>query len=584
MPTVLLIEPSAMIREPLKTAFAAWGFTAIVASSYDQIWPLVAKARPDLVVIEPELEPHDATDVLRRLADATRVRGTGILVLTKNSDRARIIAAGQLGIRHYLLKTGFNLEQFRTRVELALKRAGSKPPAQEYDKAYTGPMVSDDDGIESYSQISKVDDIDHSMSKSEAEELIRSFGQCRALSPTFNYAMKLLNDSNASIESIASSLKRDHALAVRVLKAANGGAYFRGQTIATVEQAAVRIGISELRNIVVGVAVLEQFGGDEFEDFIDIASFWEHSIAVAFFCQEIARDARTMDPEEAFLVGLLHDVGRVVMIEQFGKDYAAAMSLARDLGTPLYTIEKRRYHIDHTDVASILFEEWRLPETLSGPVSAHHLSFGNLKHLHPNMLRQASTLILADRLANAMLLGAAEEVWLEPLSEAIENAEISPNVLDRALKRVPEMVTELKLGLASASNLSLPPPTAHMTREQLGGNFSPRSLIAEGTFDPIALLLSTIAGRKADQKPPTLLYATYPPSQGNAPLIESMKKADEEAGRTLPAIILQAGESKPPEDFFEGRETRFVKLPARADKIISLVFDLCTPDAESNAA
>lgn len=575
MAHTLIIDNAPMIREPLMLALKSWGYSVAGASNCNEAWEEIERAAPDLIVIEPDLGDQDGFRLLKRLTDEGHLPDVAIIILTQNSDRSRVITAGQLGIRHYLLKTGFDLEQFKLRAELGLRRAGRDAPSQA-----TASGSPDEAAPRALPKT--MDEIEPAITKERAIESIRSFGQCRALSPTFKYAMKLLNDSRASIEQIAASLKRDHALAVRVLKAANGAAYNRGRPVHTVEQAAVRIGMSELRNIVMSVAVMDQFGGEEFEGLIDITSFWEHAIATAMFCQELARETRSMDPEKAFLVGLLHDVGRVVMIEQFGKRYADCLDTARSIGRPLHLVEKRCFHLDHTDVAASVFGAWHFPETLAAPVASHHLSFANLKHLNPGLIPITGTLILADRLADASIFGSSGELWLTPFDEAARAIGLSENAFERVMNRVPQIVTELKLGLAAASNLAPAPSYADLARERLGHELHARMINNSKRPHPAAIFLGKI--QDASDPEPNLLCIPWDATSQAPELLAEMESADEEAGRRLPALVVHESGDAPPDTLTADRDARTVKLPERAEKILELISDLLAAELDEDSA
>lgn len=591
VPHALVIEPDAIVREPLVSALLAWGFTSIGARTCGQAWEEISRQVPDLIVIEPSLEDEDGFRLVQRLLVEHSNESIAVVVLTSCAERKRVLEAARIGIRHYLLKSNFEIERFRHRIDLAMRRAGmctitNQPIDEEKARRQAeGGPAADAPNLAPEPQhlpdVQSFNDVKAVMPKQETIEKIEEFGQCRAFSPTFTFAMKLLNDSHASIDSIAAAIKRDQALAMRVLKAANSAGYARGRSVHTVEQAAVRIGLAELRHVVLGVAVMDEFGGGEFDGFIDVMDFWEHSLATALICQQIAKETRSMDPEEAFLVGLLHDVGRVVMIEQFGANYVQSLRIARELAQPLNTVEKRLFNLDHADVAGLLFKLWNFPATLAGPVSTHHLSLANLKHIHPGLVAQTATLIAADRIANTLLLGSSGDEWIADIQEMVAEIGLNRHALERIIKCTPETVDELKWGLAAASGITCSRRVLSDAQALLERPVRVVPIAATDTPDPVAILFDRLV-TDAGQLPNLIVarLSSEDDADALAPLIE---QADRDAGSTLPMLVHHAPKIKPPAAFLAGRPTRVITLPRPMQQIVAHASSLLT-EADANPA
>lgn len=576
MPHALVIEPDAIIREPLVSALSAWGFTSIGVRTCGQAWEEISRQLPDLIVIEPSLVEEDGFRLVQRLLVEHGDESIAVVVLTSCAERKRVLEAARIGIRHYLLKSNFEIDRFRHRVNLALRRSGKctitnqpideEKPKRQPEAPPAAPATLAPQPRRIHPEVQTINDVKAIMPKQETMEKIEEFGQCRAFSPTFTFAMKLLNDSHASIDSIAAALKRDQALAMRVLKAANSAGYARGRSVHTVEQAAVRIGLAELRHVVLGVAVMDEFGGGEFEGFIDVMDFWEHSLATAMICQQIAKETRSMDPEEAFLVGLLHDVGRVVMIEQFGPEYVQSLAIARELGQPLNLVEKRLFNLDHADIAGVLFKLWNFPATLAGPVSTHHLSLANLKHIHPGLVAQTATLIAADRIANTLLLGSSGDEWIADIQEMVAEIGLNRHALDRIIKHTPETVDELKWGLAAASGITCSRRVLSDAQALLEFPVRVVPIAASDTPDPVAILFDRLV-TEAGQAP-NLIVARLSKEEDASALVPLIEQADQDAGTTLPMIVHHAPKVKPPASLLTGRPTRVLTLPVPMQQIV----------------
>jgi putative nucleotidyltransferase with HDIG domain len=163
---------------------------------------------------------------------------------------------------------------------------------------------------------------------------------------------------------MAELIHRDQALATHVLRIANSAAYLPREPIVSLQQAIARLGLTTLRNIVIAVSVRARvFSFGAFESYA--RTLWRHSFATALFARETARCAN-VDGEEAFMAGLLHDVGKPVVLKvtaDLGSQYV-------DVLGP--TLLRQVLEEHHLDVGTRLAESWKLPKTVLHAIAFHH--------------------------------------------------------------------------------------------------------------------------------------------------------------------------------------------------------------------
>lgn len=192
---------------------------------------------------------------------------------------------------------------------------------------------------------------------------------------TGNLDIPLLHDVAYQVLSVSSSgdgdaskiaelIHRDQGLASHVLRIANSPAYLPREPITHLRQAIARLGLSTLRNIVIAVSVRSRvFSFGAFETIARV--LWRHSFASALFAREVARRA-DLDGEAAFMAGLLHDVGKPIVLKviaDLGEHYADV------LGS---TVLKQVLEEHHLEVGCRLAETWKLPATVHAAISHHH--------------------------------------------------------------------------------------------------------------------------------------------------------------------------------------------------------------------
>ncbi|MCP3917274.1 MAG: HDOD domain-containing protein [bacterium] len=185
----------------------------------------------------------------------------------------------------------------------------------------------------------------------------------------------LIEDPDVGTAEIGAVVAEDAPLAAKVLRIANSAYYgLQGDCVST-EQASTVLGLRVLRSIVTQAAVF-----DRFEDISSVNGFsfeemWQHSLRVAHTTQAIARRSRVVSqptPDEFYVCGLVHDIGKVIMIDGLGADYARCLNRARRYAYPLHLVEREEFEFSHTDVGSIVAARWDLPEKVCHAIQYHH--------------------------------------------------------------------------------------------------------------------------------------------------------------------------------------------------------------------
>jgi putative nucleotidyltransferase with HDIG domain len=200
------------------------------------------------------------------------------------------------------------------------------------------------------------------------------------VSPLPSIVGQMLNvcgDRSASARKVANVVGRDLALAARVVRTANSAYYGTGREIRDIPGAVVRLGMSAIRNIVVGMNVAELYEGPtDPETGFSRDQLWTHSVAVSLLSDIISRRSKlagtTQLAGEAFLVGLLHDIG-VVLVDEHGRDACTELPWAsRESDESLARAERRVLGFDHQALGAAVLEKWQFPEVICQAVGAHH--------------------------------------------------------------------------------------------------------------------------------------------------------------------------------------------------------------------
>lgn len=183
--------------------------------------------------------------------------------------------------------------------------------------------------------------------------------------------MHATTDETASTEDLALLVKREPGLAARILTVANSAAFRSGGGLRSVQQSLQVLGTRLLRSIAACLAVQGAFARMPLAQPDDLAGFWRHSLFVAELARAIAAEVGHADGEEAYLAGLLHDVGELLLLGGLGTRYGTLLAQAGEEGD-LPALERAALTTDHAAVGGWLVDAWQLPSFMADAIVFHH--------------------------------------------------------------------------------------------------------------------------------------------------------------------------------------------------------------------
>lgn len=244
---------------------------------------------------------------------------------------------------------------------------------------------------------------------SELEKTIMSAGDLPTIPVVATKVMQLIESDRATAEELSKVVSSDPAVAARVLKISNSSFYGRQGTIQNLSAAIVLLGYTTLKSIVVTASVrqvYQPFGLAE-------QMLWEHSFGAGLAARTIAGKVGFVDREEAFLAGLFHDIGKVIMNSHDRAKFQTVMENCYNEGIPFNQAEKILYSFSHEEVGALVIKKWNFPAILTESVLQHHnFAFSDLNDL--SLLHLTSVVNLADLFC--LRLGIGRRYPLEGLS------------------------------------------------------------------------------------------------------------------------------------------------------------------------
>jgi HD-like signal output (HDOD) protein len=185
----------------------------------------------------------------------------------------------------------------------------------------------------------------------------------------------LVEDPDVGTREIGQAVAEDAPIAAKVLKIANSAYYGLREKVLSTEHASAVLGVRQLRNIALQASVISQFEHLESHPDFDIDGLWRHSILTGQVCSELAKRCRArigLAPDEFHVIGLLHDMGKILLLEGLGEQYLAAVTQAKQSGTDLFEAEEEVLGFNHAHVGSLIAATWGLPAAVVSAIQFHH--------------------------------------------------------------------------------------------------------------------------------------------------------------------------------------------------------------------
>lgn len=242
---------------------------------------------------------------------------------------------------------------------------------------------------------------------------------------------ELLRDPNVGMQEVGALVGQDPPLAAKVLRIANSSYYGLREPVVTIEHAAGVLGINALRNMIMEATMFKAWAHLENNDTVDIAQLWRHSILSGRIAQRVASSigGLPVTKEEMYVAGLLHDIGRLALLDAFPRETLQALELAKKDKRLKIECEREVIGLDHAQVGGLIARRWSLPKPATFAILNHHSLQGSAEEL-----RVVAVVSIADQLARA-------------ICDSTIGSSSSP--VDRDLMKVLKIDMETVLGLAA---------------------------------------------------------------------------------------------------------------------------------------
>lgn len=204
------------------------------------------------------------------------------------------------------------------------------------------------------------------------KEIEKKINTLPVFSPVLTKVLKVIDDPLSSSSDIEKVIKYDQVMVAKILKMANSAYYGYSGKISTVRGAIVVLGLNTLKALIFTASAFKTFSKKLFGYRYPEGKFWEHSILTACGCRSLSLKLNYKDPEEAFVGGLLHDIGKLILDFFVMKNFKEIEKQIIKDKKNFVDVERNVIGIDHAQVGKRLAIKWNLPEVLQEAIAYHH--------------------------------------------------------------------------------------------------------------------------------------------------------------------------------------------------------------------
>ena len=230
---------------------------------------------------------------------------------------------------------------------------------------------------------------------------------------TVQKAMELLSDYKTTANKLAEVLETDPSLSVQILRLSNSAMCGCTREVQSIRHAVVVLGMGKIKNLVLAASLTSSLSGSIPDK--QLSRFWQHSFGCAFLCQTMSRLLLRRGQDLAYLAGLLHDIGRLLIHSRCLEKYPRVMSVAVEKKMPLRKVEEMAFGESHEVIGAMAMEKWKLSSELADIVRDHHRSIDD-----PEIHYLAPVVNLADAMCRSSKLPYVDGEFLDREEEVVK--------------------------------------------------------------------------------------------------------------------------------------------------------------------
>ncbi len=400
--SLLLISSNKKEEEILKMFFEQFKYKVIVSKPSHANYIKTLQYSPAVIFIDMPTKYTDHLNFTRLVSKNKRSNKIPIIAYGDHTSKSVLDTFSASGIKKFYrrpLKTSIIIKDMSALIQKTGRRV-EKIEDDVSDRKQDFAIILD----KSESPLKKI------------EIMTKYIKQMLAFPFTVAKILKITQSEDTGADDLAKAIQADPVVVTSMLRVANSVFFAsRHNRISEIKEAIVRIGFTGTKNIAMGMMVMKLFSNEQKNIGFDRVEFWYHSLACGIVAEQLAKNVQYPSPEKAFMAGLLHDFGIIILDEFFGEIFNSIMEETTKYGKQFIATEEKILGFNHGDISKTLFEHWKIPDDVIFSV-VNYQNYSSLDNTTDKRLLQLTTFVgMAHIIVKSVLIGKECDIYVEPI-------------------------------------------------------------------------------------------------------------------------------------------------------------------------
>jgi len=276
------------------------------------------------------------------------------------------------------------------------------------------------------------------VSKLTLEYIVNKVDDMKVLPEIINKIIALTDDPDSTVQDMEKAILKDQVLTTKILRLANSAYYGYARKISTISQATVLLGFQAIKGIALASTVRNYMTHELKGYSLEKNQLWQQSQTCAIISRFIAKTIKYPNPEEAYIAGLLRDIGKTILNEHMEREYAEVLLKVEQEEITFLDGEREVLGFDHAEIGEKVAEKWNLPRALVDAIGHHHTP--DLANINPVLV---SIVHVADAITMMMGVGLGLDGLTYNLSPtAIETLQLDEIQLQNIISQIADLIKD----------------------------------------------------------------------------------------------------------------------------------------------
>lgn len=204
------------------------------------------------------------------------------------------------------------------------------------------------------------------MENQDTQQYLDDFKEIPPMPHVMVKALEVIKNPYTGIAQLANIMSVDQAISTKTLSLVNSAFYGFRQQITSINKAVVLLGMMKAKNIIMSLAMKAMMTTQGSRE------LWEHSIKCAIAAEHLANTHKIINPDDAFVIGFLHDIGKILLNSKNPVKYSKVRYIAQQNDQSLVELENTFFNTNHCELGALVSKKWQLPVVLTNCIKYHH--------------------------------------------------------------------------------------------------------------------------------------------------------------------------------------------------------------------